>query len=617
MTVDRRRRTADRAFLVLSIMTWMLFTGPPGDAQTQPTGVESSVVTGATISLDLKGVDILDVLKLLSQKSGLNFVAGRNVTGRVTIFAKEVDIWEAFERIIAANELAYERQGQIVNVMTTRDYEQLYGEKFQEYKEQIVLPLRYASATQLATVLNQLKSSLGRVVVDEASNTLIINDVPTPLEEMRQLILQLDRPTETRIYTLNNAEAEKLQEKVQEFLTPAVGSVSVDARTNKVVVTDLRAAMPRLDQLIHALDEQEGQVLIEAKIVRVELNDEQDLGVDWQQALAGVDTQLRGNFRVLSDIVGGTTTGAALKLLSAPKANTQVIVEALKKFGKVDTVSNPRIMVSNNQEAKILIGTKEAFVTTTTTLPTASGSVINAPQVQFVDVGTKLYVTPSIKRDGHIKLKIRPEVSSVSKTITDIANTRIPILSTTEAETNVMVNSGTTLIIGGLIDTRVEHNQNQIPLLGDIPLLGAAFRSRVDINKKSELVVFLTPQIISANGERQMTFPSAPSIESVGTSDEQGAAQLPASYSAMIRGLARWYLAKELARSDVPAGSLTVSFALGPDGRLVGEPQIASPQGDRFVEAARAALAGGVFPSFPEGSTSANVRFHVAVEYQP
>ena len=596
MTVDRRRRTADRAFLVLSIMTWMLFTGPPGDAQTQPTGVESSVVTGATISLDLKGVDILDVLKLLSQKSGLNFVAGRNVTGRVTIFAKEVDIWEAFERIIAANELAYERQGQIVNVMTTRDYEQLYGEKFQEYKEQIVLPLRYASATQLATVLNQLKSSLGRVVVDEASNTLIINDVPTPLEEMRQLILQLDRPTETRIYTLNNAEAEKLQEKVQEFLTPTVGTVSVDARTNKVVVTDLRAAMPRLDQLIHALDEQEGQVLIEAKIVRVELNDEQDLGVDWQQALAGVDTQLRGNFRVLSDIVGGTTTGAALKLLSAPKANTQVIVEALKKFGKVDTVSNPRIMVSNDQEAKILIGTKEAFVTTTTTLPTASGSVINAPQVQFVDVGTKLYVTPSIKRDGHIKLKIRPEVSSVSKTITDIANTRIPILSTTEAETNVMVNSGTTLIIGGLIDTRVEHNQNQIPLLGDIPLLGAAFRSRVDINKKSELVVFLTPQIISANGERQMTFPSAPSIESVGTSDEQGAAQLPASYSAMIRGLARWYLAKELARSDVPAGSLTVSFVLGPDGRLVGQPQIASPQGDRFVEAARAALAGGVFP---------------------
>src|SRR3989338_5417027 len=151
-----------QAIAVLAAAALALGSGPGAWAQPMVTG--SPLRTGQRISLDLKGVDILDVLKLLSQKSGLNFIAGRNVSGRVTIFVHDVDVWEAFELIIGANDLAYERQGDIITVMMARDYELLYGEKFQERKESLTVPLKHAKVAQVATVLNQVKSSVGRVV---------------------------------------------------------------------------------------------------------------------------------------------------------------------------------------------------------------------------------------------------------------------------------------------------------------------------------------------------------------------------------------------------------------------------------------------------------------------
>ncbi|MBI3323685.1 MAG: type II secretion system protein GspD [Candidatus Omnitrophica bacterium] len=580
-----------------------------------PASTPPSGLTAEKISLDLKGVDILDVLKLLSQKSGLNFIAGRNVTGRVTIFAKEVGVWEAFERIVDANDLAYELRGAIVNVMTARDYELLYGERFQERKKNQVVPLKFAKANQVATVLSQVKSNLGRVVIDEASNTVILNDLPSKLEEMAGLIERIDRPTETRIYALNYAEAEKVREKIQEFLTPGIGLFSFDARTNKVVISDLQPVMTKIDQLIQALDEREREVLIEAKIIKVELSDDQSLGIDWQQAFDGVDTRARGSFRVLGDIVGAATpaTGGALKYISATDS-TQIVLEALKKFGKVDTISNPRITVANNQEAKILVGKKEAIVTVTTTLP-ASGPVVSSPQIQFVDVGTKLFVTPSIKRDGHVQLKIRPEVSDA--TIETFQTNRIPIVSTTEAETNVLVKSGTTLVIGGLIDSKRQRTQSQLPILGDIPVIGAAFRSRVDSNKKTELVVFLTPQIILSSGERVTDFtPSAP-VHIVQSLAEE-AVVVPEGYQLAVREQVTRRLAERFRASGVGASTVELSFVLAADGRLLGEPDVTSQQGESLVGIARAALKDAApFPAFPKDVRADRVRFRVAVDYQP
>src|SRR3989338_4533643 len=151
MTVSGSRCPVNRGVFTLLTAYCLLLTAVSAVwAQTAETGPPESFVTGQRISLDLKGVDIVDVLKLLSQQSGLNFVAGRNVTGRVTIFAKDVDVWRAFEMIVSANELAYEQQDGLINVMTARDYELLYGEKFQERKQSRVVALKYAKAIQLA-----------------------------------------------------------------------------------------------------------------------------------------------------------------------------------------------------------------------------------------------------------------------------------------------------------------------------------------------------------------------------------------------------------------------------------------------------------------------------------
>jgi len=588
-------------------------------AQTAETGPPESFVTGQRISLDLKGVDILDVLKLLSQKSGLNFVAGRNVTGRVTIFAKDVDVWKAFEQIVDANELAYEHRGDIVNVMTARDYELLHGVRFQERTVSRVIPLKFAKAIQVSTALNQVKSNIGRVVVDEASNTIILTDAPMRLNEMAALTGTLDRPTETRIYTLHYAEAEKLKEKLQELLTPGLGTFSFDPRTNKVVISDLKDLMPKFDRIIRALDEQDGEVLIDAKLVKVKLTDSYNLGIDWKEVFAGIDSQGRLSFdSVDGDVVGSGATGAALKLLSAPSGDSQVILEALQKYGKTETISNPRIAVMNNQEAKILIGTKEAVISVTTTIP-ASGSTVSSPEITYVDVGTKLFVTPSIKSDGHVKLKIRPEVSTADvqtfSTSADVKN-RIPIVTTTEAETNVIVRSGTTVIIGGLIDSTVKRNQSQLPFLGNLPVLGMPFRSRADSNEKTELVVFLTPQIISSTGEPVTQFQEGASVEAIGSVGE--GPPVPLSYQALVRALVSSQLTRQLRERSVQTGSVELSFVLGKDGRVVGRPAIASPEGEPFIQAAQEALkALSPLPSFPQGAWADQVRFQVVVDYRP
>ena len=571
------------------------------------------------ISLDLKGVDILDVLKLLSQKSGMNFVAGRNVSGRVTIFVNDVDVWKAFELIVSANDLAYERRDNIITVMMARDYELLYGQKFQERTQNLVLSLRYIKAAQVATILNQLKSSVGRVVTDEVTNTIILTDIPSQLEKMQAMLKDLDRPTETRVYALNYAEAEKFKDKIQDFLSP-IGNFAFDARTNQAIVTDLRESLQKIDRVVRALDKPEGQVLIDARIISVTLNDNNSLGIDWQAVLGGNDSATRTNFISRDVVTGSVLLGASQGLafqITPSKTNVSSVIEALQTIGKTETLSNPRIMVSNNQEAKILVGTKEAFVTSTTTVP-ATGSTTVAPQIQFQDVGTKLYVTPNIKADGRIRMKIRPEVSSVARTITSVQNTVIPIVQTTEVETFVLVKSGITLIIAGLIDNKDEESHNRVPGLGNIPFIGAAFRGKVIKKKKSELVVLLTPQIIMADGTPFIPTPEAASVGTDLLPEIVLQDPVSATYRHAIRQRLQAQLINQFKSAQLPQGSVVVSFVLDHTGALIGEPEVTSPQGEPFIAAARAALqAAQPFPGFPEGSLASEVRFRLPIEYQP
>lgn len=596
-----------------------IFLSWPAWAQTMPMPPPETGVPAQRISLDLKGVEIVDVLKLLSQQTGLNFVAGRNVAGRVTMFARDVDPWEAFELIASANELAWNRKGMIVSVMTTKDYEALYGEKFQEPKSTRVYVLKHAKSPSVATVLNQLKTPIGQIVIEEATNTIIVSDVPGRLKQMDELMTTLDRPTETRIYRLNYAEVEKMKEKLQEFLTPGVGIMSFDARTNTVIVTDMADAIKKIDEMIHALDAQTREVHIEARILQVTLSNEHSLGIDWQAVFSGIDSRLRSHLNVLdtSAVFAGTTTGTAMEILALSDQGVQILIDMLKSYGKTQTLSNPRLTASSGSEAKILVGTKEAFVTTTTTVPGSGGQVVSAPQVQFVDVGVKLFVTPTVKGDGHVSLKIRPEISRVQRTVTDIAGTRIPIVETTESETTVLAQNGMTLIIAGLIKTDDTTSRSGIPILGDLPVIGMAFRNESVLKQRNEIVVFLTPQIITPGGMPLSNFPQAPVVTTIGVDGgEGGEPPVSVAYQQHVRYLLEQELSGQLGGLISGPASLRVSFLVARDGRLAGEPQVSGSQDPQVIEQAKAAVKRvAPFPPFPGVSKADYVRFRLGVDF--
>ena len=464
---------------------------------------QAAVSSPQKVTFQFQGVDIIEILKLLAEQSGLNLVAGKNVSGRVTLFLKEVDPWEALEVILAANELAYERKGKILAIMTQRDYELLYGQPYQDRRILKSIPLRYTKSADLSRALSQVKSNIGRIIADEATNTLILMDTPPLIEQMSRLIAELDQPVETRIFSPSYGTVKTLTPLLQEAMTKGVGRVSVDERTNQLAVTDYPAKLDDLERMVEAFDERSTQVLIEATIIQVVLSDKFQLGIDWE-ALARENVSIKG-LGALS-----LTSGGILKVAQSSvsdQGDYKFLVEALRTYGKTKILSQPRLTVVNNQEAKILVGSKEPYVTKSTS-QTGTGTAVTSETVTFIDVGIKLFVTPTITRDRFILMKVRPEVSSKTGTLTTSEKNEIPIIETTEAETVLLVEDGGTVILGGLIKDEDLKDQKRIPLLGDIPGLGLIFRSTVNTAKKTELVVLMNPWIVS--GSRQESPNSAP-----------------------------------------------------------------------------------------------------------
>jgi len=494
---------------------------PPPQAAQAESKIAPPAKQDNKISLDLKGVDIIDVLKMLSTRSNLNIVAGRNVRGKVTLFLKDVDVWDAFEIILAANDLAYEKDDNIINVMTERDYEQLYGERCYDKKETRIYKLEYAKASEASKALNQAKSKIGKVIVDEGSNTIVVIDSLKAIAEMEGMIKEIDMPTEMKVFSLNYAKSEDVKTKISEILTKGVGTIQEDKRTNKIVVTDLVKRMPEIAKVIAEMDEKHKEVLIEAKIVQVELKDEFQYGIDWKAAFKEMGEQgIRFDFDNLGNIVSGTATtgGVGVTLASVASRNIEGVLGALKAIGKTNVISAPRLTVLNNEEAKVLVGTNQPYVESTTT---GTDPVTTSNTVKYIDLGISLAVTPTINNDGYVTMKIKPEISSSTDSIetahaaTETGNT-IPIVSTSKTETTVMVKDGHTIIMAGLIEDRDQFQEEKVPILGDMPLIGNLFKkttkgsvsAETGLPEKRELVIFLTPYIIHGTE----TFPEAENV---------------------------------------------------------------------------------------------------------
>ncbi|MCX5693006.1 MAG: energy transducer TonB [Candidatus Omnitrophica bacterium] len=469
----------------------------------------SSLVSGAQqddsdlISLDLKGMDIRDVLKILSQKSGLNIVADSEVSGTVTLYLKDVSAMDAIGIIASTNNLAYEQTGGLIRIMNQKDYENSHGRSFEDKTRQEVVKLNYASAIELGKALEQMKSGMGKIICEDVSNTIVIIDTPENIRKMKEVISGMDVPLVTEVFPLDYAKAESLKDKISEMLSKDAGSVKFDEKTNKLVVRDTQQKVEDVRKVINAFDEKTRQVLIDANIVQVTLSDKYSYGIDWADIAKMGDIKLTGDINLSTGLSNVTPSTLSI---ATTGGNHAAIISLLKTYGETNVLSRPRITVMDRQEAKILVGAKEVYVTSDVTT-TSGGTYHTTDHVQFVDVGVRLAVTPEINRAGFVTLKIKPEVSNADATKTvELKNpdgstrTIVPYVTTSEADTSVVIKDGTTIIIGGLMkDTIVDHRE-RVPFIGDMPLIGKLFSAKGKSKEKTELVIFLTPHIV--DGEK-------------------------------------------------------------------------------------------------------------------
>ncbi|MDD5560741.1 MAG: secretin N-terminal domain-containing protein [Candidatus Omnitrophica bacterium] len=458
------------------------------------------------ISLDLRSMDIMDTLKFLSKQGDLNIVATKNVSGKVTVFLKDVTIADVLDIIMLTNSLACEKKAGIITLMTENEYEALYGEKYTNKKQTKTITLKYADPKRVGTILGNLKSSVGKVIIDDVTGMIILIDTPEKIKEMEGAAIKADLPTVNRIlptvretFELRYAKIGEVKGEITKALTKDVGTIEVDERTNKLVVTDLPHNMERIRELVADFDAKTREVLIEARIVEITLNDDFAMGVDWQKVygLAMDSMTLTGSFPFSAP----TSTSSTMKLSVGTLANDkyQFALTLIKSFGKLKVVSSPHIVVCNNEEAKFMVGTREAYVTTTIT--TGDVTTTTSESVQFIDVGVTLYVTPTINKDGFVKMHIKPEVSSISEWLETTEGNKIPIVDTSNVETDVLVKDGNTIILAGLIKRTTDKSVSKMPLLGSLPVVGKLFSNTSDLDSKKELAIFLTPHVISGLDE--------------------------------------------------------------------------------------------------------------------
>lgn len=563
------------------------------------------------ITMNFQGMDILEILKILAEQSGFNLVAGKNVSGRATLFLKDVDPWDALEVVVAANELAYEKRGDILTVMSQRDYELIHGQPYLDRRVLKSFVPRYAKAADVSRALAQMKSNVGRVIADEATNTLIVMDTPDLVDQMLKISQQMDQPVETRLISLNNAPAKGLLSSVQEALTKGVGRLSADERSNQLAVTDYPSRLNEIVRMIRAFDERSSEVLIDAKIIQVTLSDKLQLGIDWQTFISK-QLQFKGA-TALNLATGAIATFNALD--GAQTGSAKLVVEALRTFGNTRILSEPRLMVVNNQEAKILVGSKEPYVTTQIS-QTGTGTSVTSETVNFIDVGVKLFVTPTITRDGFVLMKVRPEVSSRTGTLTTGQKNEVPIVETAEAETILLVQDGGTVILGGLIKDEESVDEQRIPLLGDIPVLGIPFRSQKKTVKRTELIVLLTPRIVT--GQRGETFFATPEAQ-----DKAQAAEVftagPETEELYMRTLEEGVQRVTRVQSLLGAkkGTVQMKVTLFPDGRIQGFPEVLSSDDPSLTDLAKTAvLVASPFPAFPSDFEQTPKTFTVPVRYE-
>lgn len=290
-----------------------------------------------------------------------------------------------------------------------------------------------------------------------------------------------DLPLISNIYKLEFANPNEMLNKIQAMLSPK-GKANVDERTNSVVVTEVEPIHDKIKQLVKLLDTPTPQVEIMARVVDVDAAQSQGLGINW--TIKGLESRL-----LRADLTSNPNPAIAgygvFNIGSVPSlAQVSATINLLEEKGKANTVSAPRVSAVDNKKASILGGQRFGIPTRD-----MAGNTV----IQFYTVGTKLEVTPHINSLEEITMEIHAEVSELDRAS---ALAGRPIITTSEADSKVLVKDGNTVVIGGFIRKKETRNVRGIPILKNIPLIGALFKETTTTYEDRELLIFITPTII-------------------------------------------------------------------------------------------------------------------------
>ncbi len=455
------------------------------------------------ITLDVREMNTLDVLKFLALKGNFNMVTGDDIAGRVTLYLKNVSIQDALDIVVISNALAYYTEHEIIYVMTSEEYQAMFGKKFNEKEEVEIVKLKYAKPSYVLAALDNIKSDLGRIIIDEDTGTVVMIDTAGSIREMQKVIDEIETPLEPFVYSLQYAKADVVAEKLKQRVDAlAVGSIMADERANRLIVRAYPERRQEIEQMIRDLDTPTKEVLVEARVLQVAFKPKLDWGIDWQWDFRNSPYENLKRFSFSNMYLDENNLTSSNNLYSEygkigigdfSTDSFEMAIRALKQVQDTKILSNPKLLVTNNEEAKIHVGDTVPYIISTTS--GTGENAITSEDVRFVDVGLKLNVTPTINDDGFVTMTLKPEISEVVGSISSQGG-GIPQVNKTLVETTVMVKDGSTIVLGGLRKENKTQTRKGVPVLMDIPILKALFSNTTDSIEATEIVIFITPHII-------------------------------------------------------------------------------------------------------------------------
>ncbi|MBI4431894.1 MAG: secretin and TonB N-terminal domain-containing protein [Candidatus Omnitrophica bacterium] len=431
---------------------------------------EAQVSSPGNVTIDFKDADIQNVLRILSFKSGVNIVAGKDVTGTVTMRLVDVPWEKALDVVLKTYGYAYDRDDNIIRVATL---EALQKEELSTE----VYTLNYASAAEVEASVKNILSERGKVRADARSNTLIVTDMPTTLQNVARVIERLDRATpQVTIHakvietTLGDSERMGIKWNARVGVSGSGRPSTFPFEARELLPKSIRGFFPE--------------------------------GRGTQTSATSVGTSSSTTSTTVADFPTADHAHSALFPVADKDEFTfgtldftqfQAILELIKSRSDAKILSEPRVTTLNNKEAKILVGEVIAIPTFERNSTTGRMEITGYTDR---DLGIRLSVTPQINDQREIVVDIHPEISNLlgyDDLTTDI---KAPRFSTREAQTQVRIRDGETIAIGGLIRENTVDTKTKFPILGDLPLLSKFFSHTDKTVQKTDLLFFMTVNIV-------------------------------------------------------------------------------------------------------------------------